>query len=70
MAHALIKRDDTVTVFLIADAVLAAKMGQKTPGGYYNAERMVRRVTSKGRVLLSGGFPLARSQSISLVASW
>lgn len=54
LAHALIKRGDEVTVFLMADAVLAAKSGQKTPDGYYNAERMVRRVTTKGRVLLCG----------------
>lgn len=54
LAHALIKRDDEVTVFLMADAVLAAKTGQKTPDGYYNAERMVKRVTVKGRVLLCG----------------
>lgn len=54
MAHALIKRDDEVTVFLMADAVLGAKTGQKTPDGYYNAERMVRRVIPRGRVLLCG----------------
>lgn len=54
LAHALIKRGDGVTVFLMADAVLGAKSGQQTPDGYYNAERMVRRVTSKGRVLLCG----------------
>lgn len=54
MAHALIKRGDEVTVFLMADAVLGAKTGQKTPDGYYNAERMMRRVTSKGRLMLCG----------------
>lgn len=54
LAHALIKRGDEVTVFLMADAVIGAKTGQKTPDGYYNAERMVRRVTLKGRVLLCG----------------
>lgn len=54
LAHVLIKRGDEVTVFLMADAVLAAKTGQKTPNGYYNAERMVRRVALKGRVLLCG----------------
>lgn len=44
-----------VTVFLMADAVLCAKAGQKTPEGYYNLERMVRRVMSaKGRVLMCG----------------
>jgi len=54
LAHALIKREDEVTVFLMGDAVSGAKQGQKTPDGYYNAERMVRRVATKGRVLLCG----------------
>lgn len=27
-----------VTVFLMADAVVAAKAGQKTPDGYYNID--------------------------------
>ena len=57
LAHALIKRDPAtqVTVFLMADAVLAAKAQQKTPDGYYNVERMLKRVLgSKGTVLLCG----------------
>lgn len=57
MAHALAKHDPEgeVTVFLMADAVLCAKAGQKTPEGYYNLERMLRRVLSaKGRVLMCG----------------
>ncbi len=57
MAHALVKNDPEadVTVFLMADAVLCAKAGQKTPDGYYNLERMIRRVLSaKGRVLMCG----------------
>jgi len=57
MAHALVKNDPEadVTVFLMADAVLCAKAGQKTPDGYYNLERMVRRVlTAKGRILMCG----------------
>lgn len=54
LAHALVKRDHDVVVFLMADAVLSAKTGQKTPDGYYNAERMVRRVVSKGKLLLCG----------------
>lgn len=57
LAHALIKRDPSteVTLFLMADAVLAAKAHQKTPDGFYNVERMLRRVvTSKGAVLLCG----------------
>jgi len=57
LSHALLKRDpdSTVTVFLVGDAVLAARGGQKTPDGYYNAEKMLRRVLSaKGLVLLCG----------------
>ncbi|WP_150304216.1 DsrE/DsrF/TusD sulfur relay family protein [Pseudomonas saliphila] len=54
MAHALIKKDCEVTVFLIGDAVSGAKTGQKTPDGFYNAERMLKRVALKGNVLLCG----------------
>lgn len=47
--------DAQVTIFLMADAVLAAKAGQKTPDGYYNVERMLKRVLlGKGEVLLCG----------------
>ena len=60
LAHALIKRNHEVIVFLMADAVVAAKTGQKTPDGYYNAERMVRRVIGKGKVLLCGNCMDAR----------
>ena len=57
LAQALLKRDPAtqVTVFLMADAVLAAKAQQKTPDGYYNVERMLKRVLAgKGVVLLCG----------------
>ena len=57
LAHALAKKDPAseLTLFLMADAVLAAKAGQKTPEGFYNIERMLRRVlAAKGRVLLCG----------------
>jgi uncharacterized protein involved in oxidation of intracellular sulfur len=57
LVHALTKRDvpAEVTVFLMADAVLAAKARQKTPDGYYNVERMLKRaLASKGLVLLCG----------------
>lgn len=44
-----------ITVFLMGDAVTAAKTGQRTPDGYYNIERMLTGVlTSKGKVLLCG----------------
>jgi uncharacterized protein involved in oxidation of intracellular sulfur len=57
LALALIKNEPAtaVTVFLMADAVVAAKAGQKTPDGYYNVERMLKRVLSaNGKVLLCG----------------
>jgi uncharacterized protein involved in oxidation of intracellular sulfur len=44
-----------VCVFLMADAVLAAKGAQKTPEGFHNIERMLQRVlVANGRVLLCG----------------
>jgi uncharacterized protein involved in oxidation of intracellular sulfur len=57
LAHAVVKKEPAieVTVFLMADAVIAAKADQKTPDGYYNIERMLKRVLAgKGRVLLCG----------------
>ena len=57
LAHALLKKEPQteVTVFLMADSVIAAKTGQKTPDGYYNVERMLRRVLAgTGKVLLCG----------------
>ena len=39
----------------MADSVVAAKAGQKTPDGYYNVERMLKRVLAgNGKVLLCG----------------
>ena len=66
LAHALLKRREfmEVIIFLMADAVLVAKTGQKTPEGYYNLERMLRRVvSSKGAVLLCGTCLDARGMS-------
>ncbi len=63
LALALAKSDPAiaVTVFLMADAVLAAKSGQKTPDGYYNVERMLRGVLAgKGQILLCGSCMDAR----------
>lgn len=57
LAHALAKNDAQaqVTLFLMADAVLSAKAGQKTPDGFYNVERMLKRIVAgKGQVLLCG----------------
>ncbi len=57
LANALLKNDPAtaITVFLMADAVAAARKGQKTPDGYYNLERMLKRVAAgKGSVLICG----------------
>jgi uncharacterized protein involved in oxidation of intracellular sulfur len=57
LSLALLKRDPAtqITIFLMADAVLAAKRQQKTPDGYYNIERMLKRVLAgNGTVLLCG----------------
>ena len=57
LAHAIRKANQAaeVTVFLMADAVVAAKRGQKPPEGYYNAEIMLGRVLrGGGAVLLCG----------------
>jgi uncharacterized protein involved in oxidation of intracellular sulfur len=56
-ALALVKKDPAteVTIFLMADAVLSAKKGQKTPDGYYNLERMLKRFAiGAHRLLLCG----------------
>ncbi len=63
LGHALLKTDPAteITVFLMADAVSAAKATQKTPDGYYNIERMLKRVlVGKGKVLLCGTYMDAR----------
>ena len=57
LAQALLKKETQaeVTVFLMADSVIAAKAGQKTPDGYYNIERMLARLLAgNGKVLLCG----------------
>ena len=46
--------DAEVTVFMMGDAVACAKIGQKTPDGYYNLERMLKPIVRKGEVLLCG----------------
>lgn len=49
LARSLIKQDDVeIRMFLFGDAAGCAIAGQTTPDGYYNIERMVRSITSKG----------------------
>jgi len=66
LAHALAKNEPEaeITVFLMADAVVCAKRGQKTPDGYYSIERMLKRViVGKGNVLICGTCMDARGLS-------
>jgi len=67
LSHALQNRDagNEVTVFLMGDAVVGARSGQSTPDGYYNFERMLKRVLAgKGRVLLCGTCRDARGMAV------
>jgi uncharacterized protein involved in oxidation of intracellular sulfur len=51
LAMNLAKREDVrVNVFLVADGVMCARKGQKTPEGYYNIERMIKFLATRGRV--------------------
>jgi uncharacterized protein involved in oxidation of intracellular sulfur len=58
LAQALAKHaaNAEITIFLMADAVLCAKRGQKTPAGFYNLELMLKQVlsTAATKVLLCG----------------
>ena len=63
LARALSGKAAEVTVFLIADAVVCAKAGQKVPQGYYNLELMAKAVARKGEVLLCGTCMDARGLS-------
>jgi uncharacterized protein involved in oxidation of intracellular sulfur len=47
--------DMEVRVFLMADAVTCALPNQSTPQGYYNIERMLRSVISKGGLVKACG---------------
>lgn len=44
-----------VRIFLMADAVTCALLNQVTPQGYYNIERMLKSVISKGGLVKSCG---------------
>jgi len=51
LAMNLAKREEAqVKVFFLADGVACARKGQKTPDGYYNIERMIKFVATKGKV--------------------
>ena len=44
-----------VRVFLMGDAIVAAKRGQVTPEGYYNLERMLSELAGKGAQIRACG---------------
>ena len=44
-----------INVFLLGDAVSAAKKGQKTPEGFYNLEKMLRELIERGVVINACG---------------
>ncbi len=49
LSLSLAKAEDVeLRVFLMGDAVTAAKPAQKTPDGYYNLERMLRGLAPRG----------------------
>ena len=49
LALSLARRDDVeLRVFLIGDAASCAMVGQKTPEGYYDLERMIGSVARRG----------------------
>ena len=51
LAMNLAKREDTqVKIFLTGDGVVCARKGQKTPDGYYNIERMIKFLATRGKV--------------------
>jgi uncharacterized protein involved in oxidation of intracellular sulfur len=63
LAGALAAKDDqSVRLFLMADAVGCAKSGQKVPEGYYNVQLMLGKVARKGEVGLCGTCMDARGQ--------
>ncbi|MCC7272062.1 MAG: DsrE family protein [Alphaproteobacteria bacterium] len=55
LAIALAKAGSEITLFLLADAVVAAKRGQRPPEGFYSVEKMLGRVLAGGGVVLLCG---------------
>ena len=69
LANSLLGAGDArdVAVFLMGDAVICAKRGQKTPDGYYSVERMLKPLVRKGAVLLCGSCMDARGVGVEEV---
>lgn len=48
LAGSLVRKGVALRLFLMGDAAVAAKSGQKVPQGYYNAQTMVAAVVRHG----------------------
>ena len=48
LATSLQKREEKVSLFLMADSAFCALKNQETPNGYYNIGRMIRQFLNKG----------------------
>ncbi len=70
LATSLAKSEGTgVSVFLMGDAASCAVSGQTTPNGYYNIERMLKLMESKGaRVGVCGSCMDARGIKPEMLA--
>lgn len=51
LAHALLKGGDEVRLFLVGDAAVGAKAGQKVAPGYYNVADMLTMVFRAGGLI-------------------
>ena len=55
LASALLVSGEKINIFLLGDAVVAAKAGQETPKGYYNLGEMIKDILSKGGTIKACG---------------
>jgi uncharacterized protein involved in oxidation of intracellular sulfur len=55
LASALLVSGEKINIFLLGDAVVAAKAGQETPKGYYNLGEIIKDIVSKGGTVKACG---------------
>ena len=55
LAGALLVSGETINIFLLGDAVVAAKAGQETPKGYYNIGERLKDIVSRGGTVKACG---------------
>ncbi len=54
LALTMVKAEQNVRLFLMADAVFCALQNQKTPSGYYNIALMMKSLLKRGALVLMG----------------